>query len=113
MRKFTVVDLVLVGVIIGIGILANADTTYATASQPNNLSDIYNVAKNAVTGIYGALFTIAAGVIGIIEYFMSGKNIGMLFTCVVVGVAPHVLIGLIGLLFPSVETGASTSPITQ
>ncbi len=112
MRKFTVADLVLVGVIIGIGILANADNTYA-ASQPNNLSDIYNVAKNAVTGIYGALFTIAAGVIGIIEYFMSGKNIGMLFTCVVVGVAPHVLIGLIGLLFPSVETGASTSPITQ
>ena len=91
MRKFTVADLVLVGVIIGIGILANADNTYA--SQPNNLSDIYNVAKNAVTGIYGALFTIAAGVIGIIEYFMSGKNIGMLFTCVVVGVAPHVLIG--------------------
>ena len=112
MRKFTLVDLILVEVIVGIGILANADTTYA-ASQPNNLSDIYNVAKNAVTGIYGALFTIAAGVIGIIEYFMSGKNIGMLFTCVVVGVAPHVLIGLIGLLFPSVETGASTSPITQ
>ncbi len=112
MRKFTVVDLVLVGVIIGIGILANADTTYA-AAQPNNLIDIYNVAKNAVTGIYGALFTIAAGVIGIIEYFMSGKNIGMLFTCVVVGVAPHVLIGLIGLLFPGVETGANSNPINQ
>src|SRR5208283_3904998 len=113
MKKFTVVDLVLCGVIIGIGILANADTTYASASQPNNLSDIYNVAKNAVTGIYGALFTIAAGIIGIIEYFMSGKNIGMLFVCVVVGVAPHVLIGLIGLLFPEVETGQSNTAQTQ
>ncbi len=111
MRKFTVVDWVMVGIIISAGLLANADPVFATSIT--NLATVYATAKNAITGIYGALFTIAAGVIGIIEYFMSGKNIGMLFTCVVVGVAPHVIIGLIGLLFPEVETGQSTTPTTQ
>ena len=111
MRKFRAVDWAMVGIIIGAGLLANADP--ACAATIANLASIYTTAKNAITGIYGALFTIAAGVIGIIEYFMSGKNIGMLFTCVVVGVAPHVLIGLIGLLFPEVETGQSTTPTTQ
>ncbi len=111
MRKLRAVDWVMVGIIIGAGLLANADP--ACAATINNLANIYATAKNAITGIYGALFTIAAGIIGIIEYFMSGKNIGMLFVCVVVGVAPHVLIGLIGLLFPEVETGQFTTPQTQ
>ncbi len=97
MSKFTAVDWVAVGVIVGIGILANADSSYAMA-----LNDVYGTAKGAITGIYGALFTIAAGIIGIVEYFMSGKNIGILFGCIVVGVAPHVLIAFIGLLFPDV-----------
>ena len=97
MRKFTAWDWVMVAVIMGTGILANADPTYATT-----LSDVYAKAKGAITGIYGALFTIAAGIIGIIEYFMSGKNIGMLMTFIVVGVAPHLIIAFIGLLFPDV-----------
>ena len=97
MRKFTVLDWVLVGLIIGMGILANADTTLAM-----DLGTVYGTAKGAITGIYGALFTIAAGIIGIVEYFMSGKNIGILFGCIVVGVAPHILIAFIEILFPSV-----------
>lgn len=111
MRKFTASDWVAVGIVIGSGLLANADP--ASAAQIANLATVYATAKSAITGIYGALFTIAAGVIGIIEYFMSGKNMGMLFVCVIVGVAPHVLIGLIGLLFPEVETGQSVAPSTQ
>jgi len=111
MRKFKVFDWVLVGLIIGSGILANADP--ACAATIANLANVYATAKNAITGIYGALFTVAAGVIGIIEYFMSGKNISMLFVFVVVGIAPHVLIAFIGLLFPEVETGQSVTPSTQ
>lgn len=111
MRRFTTVDWLMVGMIIGAGLLANADP--ACAAAISNLANVYATAKNAITGIYGALFTVAAGVIGIIEYFMSGKNISMLFVFVVVGIAPHVLIAFIGLLFPEVETGQSTTPTTQ
>lgn len=96
MRKFTAVDWALLGVIIGIGILANADTTYADSLK---VQDIYATAKDAITGIYGALFTIAAGIIGIVEYFMSGKNIGILLGCIVVGLAPHILIAFIDFAF--------------
>ena len=86
----------MVTVIIGIGILANADPSYADSIK---VADIYATAKDSITGIWGALFTIAAGIIGIVEYFMSGKNIGILLTCIVVGLAPHILIAFIDFAF--------------
>lgn len=105
MKKFAAADWVAVGVIIGIGLLANADSSFAL-----DLGTVYGTAKGAITGIYGALFTIAAGIIGIVEYFMSGKNIGILFGCIVVGVAPHILIAFIEILFPSV-VGIATQAV--
>jgi hypothetical protein len=87
-------------------VLLYGDNAYADASSA---TAIYQAAAGAITGIWGALFTVVAGIIGITEYMLGGKNLSHLLVFVVVGLAPHILMMVISWLFPSLS-GITVQP---
>ncbi|MBZ0158335.1 MAG: hypothetical protein K8I29_19230 [Alphaproteobacteria bacterium] len=63
------------------------------------VEEIYKGGKDAITGIYGALFSLGVVVVGIGEYFMNGRNLGHLMGFLIVAIFPHIAVTVIDKIF--------------
>lgn len=77
-------------------VIAWPDLAMAAAMS---VEDIYKNGKSAITGIYGALFSLGVVVVGIGEYFMNGRNLGHLTGFLVVALFPHIAVTIIDKIF--------------
>ncbi|MFO0753534.1 MAG: type IV conjugative transfer system pilin TraA [Thermodesulfovibrionales bacterium] len=84
--------------LIGAYVLVMGWPDLATAAAMS-VDDIYKNGKEAITGIYGALFSLGVVVVGTAEYFMNGRNLGHLMGFIIIALFPHIAVTIIDKIF--------------